>query len=181
MAKGIAALAYLPQVDLDLPAGNAAASLEAFRGLANKIAQFQSEERGPGTYNGEVATGNNPFHKSVWNIIVTGGGGVNYTCTFVSEVSSQDLGPGRAALSTRRAVDIHKAASANRCTMRSFLAVLNFIELIEDRVAQTGSGSAGDATYTAVPLRGSTPFKTYEWTVVKLADLYTLTTTENSN
>jgi hypothetical protein len=180
MAKGIAALAYLPQVDLVLPTGNAAASVEAFRGLANKIAQFQSESRADGTYNAEVAVGNNPFDKSVWNIVISGSG-ETYTCTFVSEVSSQDLGVGLAALSTRRAVDILKTSTVNNCTMRSFLAVLSFIEQVEDRVAKSGSGATGDATYTAVPVRGSTPFKTYEWTVVKLADLYTLTTTANSN
>lgn len=178
--KGISALAHLGQIDLILPTGNAAASIEAFRGLANKIGQMQSEEIADATYTAEIAHGNNPFDNSTWTITVSNSG-ADYSCVFVSEQISQDLGNGRAALSTRRAVDILKLTSANDVSMRSFLALLNFIELIEDRVAQTGSGATGDDTYTALAIRGNTPFKTYEWTVVKLADLYTCTSTANSN
>lgn len=180
MAKGVAALSYLPQVDLVLPTGNAAASIEAFRGLANVIAKMQADEVGNGTYTGVVARGNNPYDSSVWDIVISAD--TTFTCTFDSEIKSEETGAnGRAALSTRRPVDILKVTTVNDCTMRSFLALLNFIEGIEDKVAQTGSGATGDATYTAVPLRGNTPFKTYEWTVVKLADLYTVATTANSN
>lgn len=181
MGKGIAALAYLPQIDLVLPTGNAAASTEAFRGLANVIAKMQADGVGDGVYSGTVARGNNPFDSSTWDITVADTA-TTFTCVFVSEVSSEDLGAkGRAALSTRRPVDILKAAAQPDVTMRSFLALINFIEGVEDKVAETGSGAAGDGTYTAIALRGNTPFKTYEWTVTKLADLYTVTSTANSN
>ena len=179
MSKGVAALEYLPQIDLVLPTGNAVASVEAFRGLANKIAQLQADEIGNGTYTAVKCNGNNPYDSSIWTIVISSL--TTFTCTFVSEVSNENLGNGRAALSTRRAVDLLKVSTANDCSVRSFLALLNFIEGLEDKVAQTGSGATGDATYTAIPLRGNTPFKTYEWTVTKLADLYTLTTTANSN
>jgi hypothetical protein len=180
MGKGIAALEYLPQIDLVLEDANVAASTEAFRGLANLIAKLQSEETADGTYTGLIARGNNPYDSSTWDIVVSGTS-TAYACTLVSEVKSEDLGgKGRAALSTRRAVDLTKATGPV-VSMRSFLALVNFVESVEDKVAQTGSGSEGDATYTAVPLKGNTPFKTYEWTVVKLGDLYTLTSTANSN
>jgi len=180
MGKGVAALAYLPQIDLVLPTGNAVASVEAFRGLANVIAEMQADGVANGTYDGVVARGNNPYDSSVWDIVITNE--TTFTCDFVSETSSVELGSiGRAALSTRRPIDILKASTVNDCTVRSFLALLNFIEGIEDRVASTGSGATGDATYTALAIRGNTPFKTYEWTVTKLAALYTVATTENSN
>lgn len=180
MGKGVAALAYLPQIDLVLPTGNAVASVESFKQLANKIAQMQEEELGNGTYTAVVCRGNNPYDSSIWTIVISGGN--VFTCTFVSEIVNEDLASkGRAALSARRKVDLLKLTGVEGCTVRSFLALLNFIEGLEDKVAQTGSGAAGDATYTAIPLRGNTPFKTYEWTVIKLADLYTLATTANSN
>lgn len=177
---GVAALAHLPQIDLVLPTGNAVASIESFKQLANKIAEMQAEELGNGTYTAVVCRGNNPYDSSVWTIVISAA--TTFTCTFVSEIVNEDVRvKGRAALSARRAIDILKITTVNDCSVRSFLALLNFIEGIEDQVAQTGSGATGDATYTAVPLRGNTPFKTYEWTVTKLADLYTLTTTANSN
>jgi hypothetical protein len=179
MGKGIAALAYLPQIDLVLPTGNAVASIEAFRGLANVIAKMQADGVADGTYTGVLARGNNPYDSSIWTIVKATG--TTFTCTFVSEVSTSTSADGRAGLSTRRPIDILKVTTANDCTVRSFLALLNFIEGIEDRVAETNSGAAGDATYTAVALRGHTPFKTYTWTVTKLAALYTLTTTATSN
>jgi len=181
MGKGVAALTYLPQVDLILENGilSSDASVEAFIGLANAIAKMQADEVPNGTYDGVIARGNNPFDHSVWDIVISAD--TTFTCTFVSEASNQNLGNGRAALSTRRIVKLIKATTADDCSMRSFLALINFIQGIEDKVATTGSGATGDATYTAVALRGNTPFKTYEWTVTKLADLYTLTTTANSN
>tara|TARA_R110002167_G_scaffold75359_2_gene210400 strand:- start:408 stop:950 length:543 start_codon:yes stop_codon:yes gene_type:complete len=180
MSKGIAALAYLPQIDLVLPTGNAVASLEAFKGLANEVAKMQSQSIADGTYGGTVARGNNPYDSSIWSIVVSVSGTV-YTCTFTSEVVNQNTGAvGRAALSTRRKVDLLKATGAV-VSMRSFLALLNFVEGLEDKVAETGAGATGDATYTAIALRGNTPFKTYEWTVTKLADLYTCASTANSN
>ena len=180
MSKGVAALAYLPQIDLVLPTGNAVASIESFKQLANAIAKMQAEELGNGTYTGVVARGNNPYDSSVWTIVITNA--TTFTCNFVSEVVNEELSAtGRAALSARRKVDLRKVTTVNDCTVRSFLALLNFIEGLEDKVAQTGSGATGDATYMAIPLRGNTPFKTHEWTVSKLADLYAFATTANSN
>lgn len=181
MSKGIPALEYLPQINLVLPTGNAAASTEAFRGLIGLLSNFLSAETVDGTYNGAIALGNTPYASSEWNIAISDTG-ATYSCFFVSEIKNEDLGAkGRAALTTRRAVDILKLTDANKVSLRSFQALINFIESIEDEVAESGNGAAGDATYTAIPLRGNTPFKTYEWTVVKLADLYTVTATANSN
>lgn len=180
MGKGVAALAYLPKIDLVLPTGNAVASIEAFKGLANTIAKFQADEVADAAYAGTIAKGNNPYDSSIWDITVSSSGTV-YTCVFVSEVANVNTDSiGRAALTTRRKIDILKL-TGEAVSVRSFLALLNFIEKVEDKVAQTGSGATGDATYTAVPLRGNTPFKTYEWTVTKLADLYTVESTANSN
>jgi hypothetical protein len=175
MGKGIAALSYLPAVDLVItPLEAEAASLEAWKGLAKKVAEMQEAEVADAAYTNVPVNMNDPFHSALFDITVSASGTV-YTVSFVSEVQDENLGAiGRAALSTRRAVDIDKATGPD-VTMRSFLAVLNFIEKIEDKVASTGVGATGDGTYTAVPVKGFTPFDSYTWTVTKLADLYTLT------
>ena len=181
MGKGTQALAYLPQVDLILPTGNVAASTEAFKQLAGLIERMQSDSPSnviaDGTYTAIEAGGNNPYDSSIWTIVVAS---TAITCTFVSESVNQDLGQGRAALTARRAVDLLRTTSVNHFTMRSFKSLIEFVESVEDRVARSGSGATGDATYTDYPINGSTPFETYTWTVVKLADLYTLTSTATS-
>lgn len=108
-------------------------------------------------------------------------GGVDFQCTFQSENSTLSGDSiGRAALSTRRLIDVDLNFSANRFTVRSLLAVVKFIEKLEDKVASTGVGSTGDATYTDVVLNGVTPYERFTWTVVKLGNDYTVTPTANS-
>lgn len=179
MGKGIAALAHLPQVDIILPAGNAATSLEAFKALAFKIAQMQSESTADGAYTGEVAVGADPFFKSVWDITIADSG-ETFTCVFVSDDNPNGDAQGRAALSTRRSIDITKLTSVNNASVRSFLAVLAFIERLEDKVAATGTGTSGDLTAETFSLRGTTPFESFEWTITKADAAYTLVTTANS-
>lgn len=108
-------------------------------------------------------------------------GGVDFQCTFQSENSSLSGDSiGRTALSTRRLIDVDLNFSANRFTVRSLLAVVKFIEKLEDKVASTGVGSTGDATYTDVVLNGVTPYERFTWTVTKLDNDYTVTPTASS-
>jgi len=110
-------------------------------------------------------------------------GGIGFQCTFQSEVSNlSDDAKGRTALSTRRLIDLDLNVTDNThlFSVRSVLAVINFIEKLEDKVAETGSGAEGDATYTDVVLKGATPYETFTWTVTKLANLYTVTPTATS-
>tara|TARA_R110002073_G_scaffold144403_2_gene296499 strand:- start:4203 stop:4751 length:549 start_codon:yes stop_codon:yes gene_type:complete len=173
MSKGVAALAYLPEIDLVLPTGNAVASIEAFRGLANLVAKMQADEVADGTYEGAVARGNNPYDSSVWDIVISDSG-TTFTCTFVSEEVIQNTGAvGRAALSTRRKIDILKLTGVD-IDMRSFLALINFIEKLEDQVAQTGTATTADDDYVGLSLRGNTPFKTYSWSIRKANAVYTV-------
>ena len=161
----------MPAIDLVLPTGNAVASIEAFRGLANLVAKMQADEVADGTYSGSVARGNNPYDSSVWDIVIADSG-TTFTCTFVSEIVIQNTGAvGRAALSTRRKIDLQKA-TGNDVDMRGFLALINFIEGLEDKVAQTGTTTTGDGQYIDVSLRGNTPFKSYVWSIDKDDDLY---------
>jgi hypothetical protein len=111
-------------------------------------------------------------------------GGVDFAPIWVSEVSNlSDGAKGRPALSTRRTIDLEldpTTDSSFNFTLRSLLSVIKFIESLEDKVAQTGVGSTGDATYTAIDLNGATPYETFNWTVTKLADLYTIVPTATS-
>ena len=88
---------------------------------------------------------------------------------------------GRPALATRRNIDISLAPANNYSfTVRSALAVLNFVLKLEDLVASQNSGAAGDGTYNGVVVKGPTPFETFTWDVVKSGNDYTLTPTANS-
>ena len=111
-------------------------------------------------------------------------GGVDYAPVWTSEVSNlSDGAKGRPALSTRRTIDLALDPTVDSSfgfSLRSLLSVVKFIEKLEDKVASTGVGSTGDDTYTAMDLVGSTPYETFNWTVVKLADLYTITPTATS-
>jgi hypothetical protein len=174
MGKGIKALEYLPAVDLIItPLEAEAASIEAWVGLSKKIAQMQADGVADAAYTNIPVSGANPYDSSLWDITFATSGTV-ITVSFVSEINTETSASGRAGLSSRRPVDIDKATGPV-VTMRSFQAVLNFIDKVEDGVASTGSGAAGDGTYTTVPLNGNTPFEQYTWTVVKLGALYTLT------
>lgn len=110
-------------------------------------------------------------------------GGIGFQCTFQSEVSNlSDDAKGRTALSTRRLIDLdlNVADNTHLFSVRSVLAVVSFIEKLEDKVAETGNGAEGDNTYTDVVLKGATPYETFTWTVTKLANLYTVTPTATS-
>lgn len=111
-------------------------------------------------------------------------GGIEYQCTFQSEVSSlSDGAKGRPALSTRRLIDIDLNVTADPThlfSVRSVLSVVNFIEKLEDKVAESGNGAIGDATYTAIDLKGATPYETFVWTITKSGNDYTVTPTATS-
>lgn len=111
-------------------------------------------------------------------------GGIEYQCTFQSEVSNlSDDAKGRPALSTRRLIDLDLNVVADPThlfSVRSVLSVVKFIEKLEDKVAETGSGAQGDNTYTDIVLNGATPYESFTWTVTKLANLYTVTPTATS-
>lgn len=103
-----------------------------------------------------------------------------YTFEFVSEQVFENSGIGRAALSSRRDISIIVIDNGNTYKLRSALTVLNFIQGLEDKVAQTGVGTTGDATYSDITLKGATPFETFDWTVQKAGAVYTVTPTANS-
>lgn len=116
-------------------------------------------------------------------IVVSGAtmtGGIDYELTFDSEVSVLGSAIGKAALSTRRLIDVILVPNANLFSVRSALTFVNFIDKLEDKVAETGVGSTGDATYTDIPMNGFTPFETFTWTVTKSGNDYTVTATANS-
>jgi len=107
--------------------------------------------------------------------LASGVNAVDYQLTFDSEVSNVIGTIGRPALGVRRLIDFIVTANAYAFTVRSLVAVVNFIEKLEDKVATSGVGSTGDATYTNIQLNGSTPFETFNWTVVKSGNDYTIT------
>lgn len=179
MAKGTAALAGLPAIDIVLPAGNASLSLEGLKALAFHLGKMQKAGLPDKAYNGEIAIGSDPFFKSVWNITVDESES-QYSCVLVSDSNAVSDGIGRAALSTRRLVDVTKLTSSNNATVKSFLAVINYIERLEDLVAKTGTSSSGDMTSETVVCRGNTPFESYEWVITKSGANYTLVTNANS-
>jgi hypothetical protein len=118
---------------------------------------------------------------AVSGAVFTGGvDAVDYQLTFDSEVNNVITTIGRPAIATRRIIDLILASSPYPFSVRSGLAMLNFIEKLEDRVAESGTGSTGDATYTGVSLRGSTPFESFDWTITKLGNDYTVTPTITS-
>ena len=115
--------------------------------------------------------------------VFTGGGaGDEFSVQFVSEIAFTNASDpyGRAGLSTRRALDIEIVDNANLFTVRSVLAALNFVQGLEDKVAQVGVGATADGTYTDAVLNGFTPYEQFTWTIVKLGDVYTITPTASS-
>lgn len=174
-----AALSSLPKVDIIFPIGNGVAAVESFKICANLVATLQIEASPDAEY-ALTGLGNSPYDTADWTITIADSG-TTFTCVFLGEQVSQQDAVGRAALSTRRPIDILRVSGSSfNFTIRSLLALINWIDLIEDRVAQTGSGATGDDTYTAIPMNGNTPFNTYVWDVTKLADLYTIVSTATS-
>ena len=178
--KGQAALAYLPPVEIVAAAGSTY-SIESFKAALNKVAQMQEEETADGTYSAEKCLMDNPFSSCTWDIVVAiGNVAGDYQLTFDSESISTVTAIGRPALASRRAVDIAIVATTNEFTVRSAMAAVNFVEMLEDRVAETGTGSTGDGTYTDTVVYGNTPFESFTWTIAKAGNVYTLTPTANS-
>ena len=105
---------------------------------------------------------------------------IDYQLTFNSETSDEITTIGRPAISTRRIIDVILVTNTNPFTVQSLLTVVEFIDSLEDGVAETGSGADGDNTYTNMVLKGNSPFKTYTWTIVKSGNDYTVTPTTTS-
>lgn len=181
MAKGNAALTYLPAVEIVVASGDEY-SVEALKAGLKKVAQMQNQETADGTYLAEKCLMSNPYSKCSWDIVVNSGNVAgDYQLTFDTESNYlSDDALNRTALSTRRAIDFGLAANTNEFTVRSVLALINFIEKLEDKVAQTGVGSTGDATYTDIVLKGFTPYETFKWTLTKLGNVYTAVSTTES-
>lgn len=181
MAKGNAALTYLPAKEIVVAAGSTY-SVEALKAGLYKVAQMQNEGTSDGTYSAEPCGMSNPYSTCSWDIVVADGNVAgDYQLTFDAESNSLSGDAiNRTALSTRRAIDFGLAANTNEFTVRSVLAVVNFIEKLEDKVAQTGVSATGDDTYTDVVLKGFTPYETFGWTVTKLGNVYTVVSTATS-
>lgn len=180
MGKGIAALTFLPPVEIVVAAGDTY-SVEALQAGLNKVAKMQSEEVADGTYTATKCLMNSPYSTCAWDIVVAAGNVAgDYQLTFDSESNFENSAIGRAALSTRRPIDFGLAATTNEFTVRSVLAVVNFIQKLEDKVAETGVAATGDGTYTDINLKGTTPYETFQWTVTKLDDVYTVVATAGS-
>ena len=181
MAKGNAALTYLPAVEIVVAAGDTY-SVEALKAGLYKVAQMQNEGTADGTYTAEPCGMSNPYSTCAWDIVVAAGNiAGDYQLTFNAESNSLSGDAiNRTALSTRRAIDFGLAATTNEFTVRSVLSLVNFIEKLEDKVASTGVSATGDATYTDVSLKGFTPYETFNWTVTKLGAVYTAVATATS-
>jgi len=182
MSKGIAALSYLPPISIVVD-GSEGGSIETMKSVARLVARFQNEEIADGSYSSVRAKSITPYHSVAADVVVASAGAeisAALVAVDTQELSSLDA-LGRAALSTRRliTVDLPNAGGLT-FTVRSLLSVLNFVEKLEDRVAQTGDPAEGDATYTDISVKGHSPYESFVWTVVKLADAYTLTPTANS-
>lgn len=180
MSKGLAALSYLPAVDIQLDASGTH-TLEAIVACVHAGAKAQLEGLADGDYNG-VPTNITPYNQGVCDISVAASGA---EFTIAPVTSSNDLpvtgGVGNSAMSARRNVTVALANGGNETfTFRSLLALLNFVGKLEDRVAETGNGAEGDATYTDIIVKGHSPYETFQWTVVKLGNAYTVTPTANS-
>lgn len=181
MSKGNAALTYLPAVEIVVAAGSLY-SVEALKAGLRKVAKMQTEGTEDGTYTAEPCLMSNAFSSCKWDIIVSAGNVAgDYRLTFNSESNFlSDDAINRTALSTRRPIDFGLAATTNEFTVRSVLAVVNFIEKLEDKVASTGVSATGDGTYTDVKCKGFTPYETFNWTVTKLGAVYTVVATATS-
>lgn len=181
MAKGNAALTYLPAAEIVVASGSTY-SVEALKAGLYKVAQMQNEGTVDGTYTAVPCGMSNPYSTCAWDIVVADADVAgDYQLTFNAESNSLSGDSiNRTALSTRRAIDFGLAANTNEFTVRSVIAVINFIEKLEDKVASTGVGSTGDATYTDVSCKGFTPYETFNWTVTKLGNVYTVVSTATS-
>lgn len=84
------------------------------------------------------------------------------------------------ALSSGRDVSITVQNNGNQYTVRSILGVVSFIQNLELKVAQTGSEVSTDGTYIDTIVTAVLPFETFQWTIIKLANAYSIIPTVNS-
>lgn len=177
---GRPALTYLPPAEIVVAAGSTF-SIDSLKAGLEKVAQMQEEGTADGTYSAVKCNMNNPFSSCTWDIVVADGNiAGDYQLTFDSEDIAVVSTIGRPALSSRRAVDISIVATTNEFTVRSAMAVLSFVEQLEDDVASTGVSATGDGTYTNHVVSGTNPYESFTWTVAKTANAYVLTPTASS-
>lgn len=179
MGKGISGFSYLPPLEIQL-GDFSPCSTESIKSALQHVARLQAEGLVDGTYN-EKLTMNTPYSTCDWGLIVQQGNVAgDVVLVSVAEDTQSTDAIGRAALTTRRKVDVGTTVNGNEFTVRSLLAAINFIDKLEDEVAETGSDVSTDATYTDILLSGPTPYKQYKWTIVKLGIVYTLVPTTES-
>jgi len=104
-----------------------------------------------------------------------------YTLTFVSEDNQQVSPISPPGLTVKRPLDIAFTGATNEFTVRSIISVIDWIErYIEVRVSSTGADTSTDGAYPNAIFKGATPYITFTWTVVKVGDVYILTSTATS-
>lgn len=179
MGKGISGLSYLPPLEIHLD-DFAPCSTESIKSALQHVARMQADGLVDGTYN-ERLTMNTPYSTCDWGLVVQQGNVAgDVLLVSVTEDTQSTDSIGRAGLTTRRKVDVGTSINGNEFTVRSLLAAINFVDKLEDEVAETGSEVSTNGTYTDILLSGPTPYRQYKWTIVKSGIVYTLTPTTES-
>ncbi len=181
MSKGIAGMAYLPKKEFVFTAGSPC-TIEAIKAVVNRVAQMQAAGLEDATLTDIPCGMAQPYSTCKWDITIADADvGGDVVMEIAEETTSEQDTMNRAALSTRRKIDFGVAPTTNEFSLRSILALLSFIEKLEDQVAAAGHvGATGDATYTNIILKGVSPYETHKWTVEKADDVYTCTATSES-
>ena len=179
MGKGISGLSYLPPLEIHL-GDIAPCSTESIKSALQHVARMQADGLVDGNYS-ETLTMNTPYTTCDWGLVVQQGDVAgDVLLVSVAENTESTDAIGRAGLTTRRKVDVGTVINGNEFTVRSLLTAINFIDELEDKVAETGSDASTDGTYTDILLSGPTPYKRYKWTITKADTVYTLTPTTES-
>lgn len=178
--KGIDALSAQTPFNLIL-AGGTAASVEAFKGLFKTISQMIADEVADAAYTNVPVAAADPLHEAVFDITVANSRR-DFTVVLVSDSNPNAGAKGRAGISSRRPIDLVKATDlTNLATPKAYMALLNYIEKVEDQVAQTGVGTTGDMTSETRVAKSNTPWVTHEFTLTKADAVYTVVATADSN
>lgn len=179
MGKGIPAFSYLPPLEIFLD-DFSPCSTESIITALEHLAQEQANGLVDGTYTERLSM-NTPYTTCDWGYIVQlGNVAGDVAVVSVGENTESTDAIGRAGLTTRRKVDVGTTVTGQEYTIRSLIAAINFIEKLEDEVAETGSDASTDGTYTDILLSGPTPYRQYKWTITKLGIVYTITPTSES-
>lgn len=178
MGKGIAALAYLPEINISID-GTGGGSIETMKSVAKLVAKFQNEGTADGTYNAVKEKSLTPYHSVAADVVVSGSGESISATLVPSDTEELDYTDalGRAALSTRREISFEYAANATPQTVRGILAALNYVEKLEDVVASEDSDTSTNGTFN-IEAKGHTPYDRYPFTIVKSGNAYTLYNSE---